>query len=188
MKSVSKCTDLSISSPSKKSHDFPWLTPWSPHSGLFPVNPTTHPSCLAALGNDPLKWQVFFVLFSFLFGCIESSGQWSPKMTSVFLFCFILFLAALGLHCYACGLSLVAVSGGYSSLRCVGFSCCRTRALDARASVLVARGLSSCGVQPGLLCGMWDLPGPGIEPASPALAGGFLTTAPPGKSQDQQNS
>ena len=29
---------------------------------------------------------------------------------------------------------------------------------------------------------MWDLPGPGIEPMSPALAGGFLTTAPPGKS------
>ena len=31
------------------------------------------------------------------------------------------------------------------------------------------------------LVGMWDLPGPGLEPASPALAGGFLTTAPPGK-------
>ena len=28
---------------------------------------------------------------------------------------------------------------------------------------------------------MWDLPGPGREPVSPALAGGFLTTAPPGK-------
>ena len=28
---------------------------------------------------------------------------------------------------------------------------------------------------------MWDLPGPGHEPVSPALAGGFLTTAPPGK-------
>ena len=28
---------------------------------------------------------------------------------------------------------------------------------------------------------MWDLPGPGVEPVSPALAGGFLTTAPPGK-------
>ena len=23
---------------------------------------------------------------------------------------------------------------------------------------------------------MWDLPGPGLEPVSPALAGGFLTT------------
>ena len=30
---------------------------------------------------------------------------------------------------------------------------------------------------------MWDLPGPGLEPVTPALAGGFLTTAPPGKSQ-----
>ena len=29
---------------------------------------------------------------------------------------------------------------------------------------------------------MWDLPGPGLEPMSPALAGRFLTTAPPGKS------
>ena len=28
---------------------------------------------------------------------------------------------------------------------------------------------------------MWDLPGPGLEPVSPALAGGFLTTLPPGK-------
>ena len=28
---------------------------------------------------------------------------------------------------------------------------------------------------------MWDLPGPGLQPVSPALAGGFLTTAPPGK-------
>ena len=28
---------------------------------------------------------------------------------------------------------------------------------------------------------MWDLPGPGLEPVSPALAGGFPTTAPPGK-------
>ena len=28
---------------------------------------------------------------------------------------------------------------------------------------------------------MWDLPRPGLEPVSPALAGGFSTTAPPGK-------
>ena len=28
---------------------------------------------------------------------------------------------------------------------------------------------------------MWDLPGPELEPVSPALAGGFSTTAPPGK-------
>ena len=29
---------------------------------------------------------------------------------------------------------------------------------------------------------MWDLPRPGLEPVSPALAGGFLTTEPPRKS------
>ena len=29
---------------------------------------------------------------------------------------------------------------------------------------------------------MQDLPGPGIEPMSPAMAGGLLTTEPPGKS------
>ena len=28
---------------------------------------------------------------------------------------------------------------------------------------------------------MWDLPGPGLKPVAPALAGGFLTTEPPGK-------
>ena len=30
---------------------------------------------------------------------------------------------------------------------------------------------------------MWDLPGPGLEPVSPELAGGFLTTVSPGKSE-----
>ena len=63
-----------------------------------------------------------------------------------------------------------------------------------RASVVVMLGLSgcgswalerrlrSCGARAWLLRGMWDLPGSGIEPVSPALAGGFLTTMPPGKS------
>ena len=46
----------------------------------------------------------------------------------------------------------------------------------------LGRRLSSCGARVYLLRGMWDLPGPRIEPVSPALAGGFLTTAPPGKS------
>ena len=90
-----------------------------------------------------------------------------------------LFLAALGLHC------------------CTrAFSSCRVRALGVQASVVVAQGLSSyglwalehrlssCGAWAQLLCGMWDLAGPGLEPVSPALAGGFLTTAPPGKPKD----
>ena len=110
----------------------------------------------------------------------------------LFVFClYRVFVAARGL-------SLVAASGGYSSLRCTGFSlrwlsCCKAWALGTRASVVVACGLSSCGsralehrlrscgARAQLLRSMWDLPGPGLEPVSPALAGRFLTTAPPGK-------
>ena len=45
---------------------------------------------------------------------------------------------------------------------------------------LQTRRLSSCGSRAQLLYGMWDLPRPGLEPVSPALAGRFSTTAPPG--------
>ena len=90
-----------------------------------------------------------------------------------------------------CGLSPAAASGGHFpprragfSPRCplplwstrsrrAGFSRCGTRAPGHR--------LSSCGTRAQLLHGMWDLPGPGLEPMSPALAGGLPTTAPPGK-------
>ena len=46
---------------------------------------------------------------------------------------------------------------------------------------LQTRRLSSCGSWAQLLCGMWDPPRPGLEPVSPALAGRFSTTVPPGK-------
>ena len=69
-----------------------------------------------------------------------------------------------------CGLS----SCGAWALGCTSFSSCGAWALEHR--------ISSCGTRAQLLHGMWDLPGPGIEPMSPALAGGFLTIAPPGKS------
>ena len=41
--------------------------------------------------------------------------------------------------------------------------------------------LSNYGSWAQPLRGMWDLPRPGLEPVSPALAGGFSTTAPPRK-------
>ena len=44
--------------------------------------------------------------------------------------------------------------------------------------------LSSCGSRAQLLRGMWDLPRPGLEPVSPALAGRLSTTVPPGKPQE----
>ena len=46
---------------------------------------------------------------------------------------------------------------------------------------LQTRRLSNCGSRAQPLRGMWDLPRPELEPVSPALAGGLLTTAPPGK-------
>ena len=46
---------------------------------------------------------------------------------------------------------------------------------------LQTRRLSNCGSRAQLLRSMWDLPRPGPEPVSPALAGRLSTTAPPGK-------
>ena len=48
---------------------------------------------------------------------------------------------------------------------------------------LQMRRLSNCDSRAQLLCGTWDPPRPGLEPVSPALAGRFSTTAPPGKPQ-----
>ena len=48
---------------------------------------------------------------------------------------------------------------------------------------LQTRRLSSCGSRAQPLRGMRDLPRPGLEPVSPALAGRFSTPAPPGKPQ-----
>ena len=53
--------------------------------------------------------------------------------------------------------------------------------LAIAASLVVEHRLSNCGSRAQPLHGMWDLPRPGLEPVSPALAGGFSTTAPPGK-------
>ena len=54
-----------------------------------------------------------------------------------------------------------------------GFSCCRSQALGT---------WTSCGTWAQLLQGVRNLLGPGTEPMAPALAGRFLSTAPPGKS------
>ena len=78
-------------------------------------------------------------------------------------------MAVLGLRC------------GAQASHCGGFSCCGAQALGAQATVVAIRRLSSCGAWAWLLHGMWDLPGPGLEHVSPALAGRFLTTVPPGK-------
>ena len=104
----------------------------------------------------------FLFIYLFIHGCIGSS---------------LLCVGSLQLQRAGATLRCVA-----QAPHCGGFSCCGAWAPGARASVVVARGLSSCGTQAQLLRGMWDPPGPGLEPMSPALAGGLSTTAPPGKS------
>lgn len=84
----------------------------------------------------------------------------------------------LGLPFCAQAFSLV-VSEAKFSLLCTGFSSwslpyCRTWNLEHR--------LSRCGAWDQLLCGMLDLPGPGIKAMSLALAGDFSSTEPPRKS------
>ena len=70
------------------------------------------------------------------------------KFIYLFIFYFCLCCAFIAAH----GLSVVEASGGYSSLRCTGFSLLwlvllRVQALGARASVVMACGLSSCSSQ-----------------------------------------
>ena len=83
------------------------------------------------------------------------------------------FLAALGLRC--CTRAFLWLWWAGATLRCCGwashcggFSCCRAQAVGARASVVVAHGLSCSAA-----CG--NLPGLGLKPMSPALADRFLT-------------
>ena len=114
-----------------------------------------------------------FIFYLFIFGCVGSSFLCEGFLQ--------LRRAGATLHCSA------------QASHCGGLSCCGAPAPGAWASVVVALGLSSCGSQAPerrlssrgaraqSLRGMWDPPGPGLEPASPALAGGFPTTAPPGK-------
>ena len=81
-------------------------------------------------GDIRVQYRLGFWFFFFFFGCVGSS--------------------------LLRGLSLVAVSGGYSSLQCVGFSLrwlLLLRSVDSRltGSVVAARGLScsaACGIFP----------------------------------------
>ena len=108
-----------------------------------------------------------------------------------------LFLAALGLRCCArafssCGERRPLLAVVHRPPTAVSFPAVEHR-LQSAGSVAVAHGLSSCGSRAlerrlsncgtwaQLLCSMWDLLGPGLEPVFPALAGGLPTTVPPGK-------
>ena len=116
--------------------------------------------------TEPQGFLVFIYLF--IFGCVGSS-----LLRIGFL---QLWRAGATLCCGAWASHCGAFSLRSTGSRHAGFSSCGLRALECR--------LSSCGARALLLCSMWDLPGPGLEPVSPALAGGFLTAAPPEKTPE----
>ena len=87
---------------------------------------------------------------------------------------FFLSLVALGFHCCARALSRCSECW-LVFLAPLQWLLLWNTGSSAWNSVVAVRRLY-------LLHGMWNLPGPGIEPVSRALAGGFLPTVPPGKS------
>ena len=135
--------------------------------------------------------------------CFKLEIEMAILPIASFFFLINLFLAVLGLC--SCTIFLQLWQAGATlhcnvqSSHCSGFFCCRACALGMQASVVVAHRLSSCGLRglehrlsscderAQLLRTMWDLPRPGLEPMSPALVGGVLTTAPPGKPYSQFN-
>ena len=96
----------------------------------------------------------------------------------IYLFILFLFLAVLGLRFYARAFSSCGKRGPL-------FIAVRGPLIIAASPVvghkLQTRRLSSCGSWAQPLRSTWDPPRPGLEPMSPALAGRFSTTAPPGK-------
>ena len=111
------------------------------------------------------SWAFFFLIGVYLF--IHS-----------FIYSFIHSLAVLGLcfcarafsSCGKRGPLFIAVRGPLTI----------AASLVAEHRLQTCR-LSNCGSRAQPLRGMWDLPRPGLEPVSPALASRFSTTAPPGK-------
>ena len=90
--------------------------------------------------------------------------------------------------CLCTGFSLVAATlcCSVQASHCGGSSCCGAQALgrvgfSSCGSRPLEHRLSSCGAQAWLLCDLSDRPRPGIKRVSPALAGAFFTSEPPGK-------
>ena len=108
----------------------PWATLHRPWPGWTPLtSEVDSPSTLVSfsLHSSQQTNGFFFLKFFLIFGCVGSS-----LLRAGFLY---LRRAGATVHC-----------GARASHRC-GFSCCGARVLGARASAVVARGLSSCGTR-----------------------------------------
>ena len=126
---------------------------------------------IGLIGNYSLEMHLCFLInklfiYLFIFGCVGS---------------LLLHISFLQLRQVGATLRC-----SVRASRCSGFCCCGAQALDTRASAVVVRGLqSTCsvvvahGLSCSAACGIFLDQGSNPHPLP--LAGGFLTTAPPGK-------
>ena len=118
-------------------------------------------------------------LFLFFFNKLMCFFVFFLRVLVIFKYLFIyLFMAVLGLRFCVRAFSSCGERGPLFIAVCGPLTVAASLVAEHR---LQTHRLSNCGSQAQLLRGMWDLPRPGLEPVSPALAGRLSTTAPPGK-------
>ena len=142
----------------------------------------------------PLSYFLFYFIFlssfhhtlllSLFFFFLPSLSPTRSRPFS-FYFLFFIFFKLIYLFLVVLGLSFCARAFSSCGKRGPLFIAVRGPLTVAASPVaehrLQTRRLSNCGSRAQLLCGMWNLPRPGLKPMSPALASGFSTTVPPGK-------
>ena len=161
-----------------------WCGP-RPHKSLqkkfFPTTNLNSPcyicSLLLSQCLDPLSFTLNpsspSSLFFFFYSEYRETSEELVRVASIYLFMAVLglrFCARAFSSCGKWGPLFIAVHGPLT----IAASLVAEHRLQTRR-------LSNCGSQAQLLRGMWDLPRPGLEPISPALAGRPSTTVPPGK-------
>ena len=148
-----------------------WCKNGLPRSNTLPIKDLSKTRNLKGI-MDSCGSLSFFFLFK------DQIYRENVLLISFKFYLFILFMAVLGLRFCARAFSSC---GKWGPLFITVHGPLTIAAPLVAEHRLLTRRLSNCGSRAQLLRGMWDLPRPGLEPVSPALAGGFLTTAPPGK-------
>ena len=111
-------------------------------------------------------WEMLWILFFFFL------NRFFLKFFKIYLF---IYLWLCWVFVSVRGLSLVAASGDHSSLWCAGLSLSRPLLLQSTGSRCAGSVIVTHGPSCSAACGIFP------DPVSPALAGRFSTTAPPGK-------
>ena len=169
-------SDLYASCHTELPSDHSCLPALPPRLLAFLVPPSL--SLCLALCSSQYLWYYSSLTPSYTSLLIDTCFIW--LISFVFFFSIYLFLTALGPCCckrdFLCLWQVGATIGcGVQASHCSGFFVATHGHLELVGSAAVAHRLSC-----SLACG--NLPKPGIEPLSPALASGFSATGPPGAS------